>query len=75
MRGIGRDRDFFPHLAAHLEVVGDLGQVALELIGRGGPIERGVIANGAKEGFTLIEIPAVFPRQYRAKLVFAYWRL
>ena len=67
MRGIGRDGDFFPDLAAHLEVVGDLVQVACELIGRGGPIERGVIANGAKERFTLIEIPAVFPETVSRK--------
>jgi hypothetical protein len=59
MLGIDRDGDLFPHLAAHLKVFGNLIQVAFKLIGRGGPIERAVIADGAKERFALVEILAV----------------
>ena len=64
---IGRDGDLFPDLAAHLEVFGNLIQIPLELIDGGRPIERGVIADGAKERFALIEILAVFAKTVSCK--------
>ena len=64
---IGRDRDLFPHLEAHLKVFGDLIQVSPELIRRGGTVEGRVIAYGLEERLALVLILAVlaetFPRK------------
>ena len=44
----GGNRDFFPHFEAHLKVFRNLIEIAMELIGRGGRIEGGIIADGPK---------------------------
>lgn len=46
-------------LEAHLKVFRDLVEVVFELVGGRWPIERGVVANGAEEWLSVIEILAV----------------
>ena len=43
---IARDRDFFPHLATHFKVFGNLVQVTPELIGGGRAVKRRIISHG-----------------------------
>lgn len=67
MLGKRGNRDLLPDFAAHLEVFGNLVQVAAELTGGGWPVERRVVSDCAKERFAVGEILAVlaqtFPRE------------
>ena len=59
MIGVGGDRNLFPHLAAHLEVFGDLRQIPLELVRGRRSVKGGIVAYRAKERLAVIEILAV----------------
>ena len=55
----GWNRDQLPHLETHLEIFGNLVQVAPELIGRGRAVERRIVPHGPEQRFALVLILAI----------------
>ena len=61
------DGQFFPDLDTHFEAFGDLVQIIFELVGGRGPVESGIVADGAKERLAVIEILAVLAQALARK--------
>jgi hypothetical protein len=55
----GLDRELFPDLETHLEILRDLVEIVFELTGGRWPVEGGIIADGPKERFPVVKILAV----------------
>jgi hypothetical protein len=70
---LGRNGDLLPYLEAHLKILRDLVQIVPKLIRGRWSIERGVIADGAKAGLTVVEILTIFTETFPRKAVFAYF--
>jgi hypothetical protein len=61
------DGDLFPYLEAHLEVFGDLAQIAPKLVGCRRSIERRVVANGPEEWLVLVLVLAILAEAFPGK--------
>ena len=55
----GWDRELFPDLEAHLEILRDLVEIVFELIGGRWPVEGRIVADGPEERFSVVEKLAV----------------
>jgi len=64
---ISGDGQLIPHLEAHVKIVGNLVQVASEMVGGGWTAIPRVVADGAKERPTLILILAILSETFSLK--------